>query len=455
MGTSSAFYTFLSRRTRGAKFFTAYFAWISLQFVCPVILIGIVLPQSINDRMWFGLDRWLLIQAMAASFVTGQIWNMITQMGEAVRQTILIQAASILQASAHLALIGLAFSFGWLNLESVLWLLIGEYLLLAILLGPKLLKANTKNLSQTDDLRGIWREFVSYCAPLVLYGIVGFGYTFADRWILQKFGGAAQQGMFSVGQQFANIGLIATSSVLKVFWKEIAEARERGDTNRVERLFTNVSLLAYLFGVWLSCLLIPYTREIISLFLGDEFRDAWLTMALLLIFPIHQALGQVGGSFFYASGLTGGYVKLGLTMMLVGIPITYFVLADSSAVVPGLGLGSEGLAAKLVILQIIGINLLNYLTPIRSQAFQFWYQARLFFTLLGISLIGKLIVSFTAEVASVSSIAIMPLGWLFYCVVSAVILLKIPGLSRVDTKSLANGLVSIFLAIRNRLTLRG
>ena len=72
--------------------------------------------------------------------------------------------------------------------------------------------------SKAENSADIFKEFKVYCAPLVLYTIVGFFYTFLDYWLLQYFGGSIEQGYYSVGYRFSAIVIIATTSVSNIFF---------------------------------------------------------------------------------------------------------------------------------------------------------------------------------------------------------------------------------------------
>src|SRR5207302_11280701 len=138
MGTSSAFYTFISKRRRGEKFFLLYMGWLSFQFVATIAVIGLLLPADALQRIWLGHDREIILLAFVASFFMTQLWGMVSQLGEAIRQTVVVQVGASVQAIAHLALVAAAFYWGWLNVQIVMWLLVGEYIMLAAFLGPKL-----------------------------------------------------------------------------------------------------------------------------------------------------------------------------------------------------------------------------------------------------------------------------------------------------------------------------
>jgi O-antigen/teichoic acid export membrane protein len=386
VGTSSAFYTFISQRRRSRNFALLYTGWMLAQFAVTALVVGLLLPSNLIQRIWVGHQRGIVLLAFGSSFMMTQLWGMVSALGEATRKTVFIQLTAVGQAVVHLALVAILIHWGWLTVSFVLWLLVGEYLLLAIFLGPRLWRWNLTEQSARNEASGaIFREFAAYCAPLVFYGWASFLYTFADRWLLQKFGGSEQQGFFAVGQQVAAISLIATTSILRVFWKEVAEARERQDHQRVQKLYVSVARSLYFAGAGLSCLFIPYSRQILAWTVGISYEGAWLCLALMFLFPIHQSLGQIQGALFYASSETKTYARIGYLMMGVSIPVTYFVLAPRSAAIAGLGLGAAGLAVKMVVLQIGGVSLQSYvIAKTNGWSYDYSYQAIVLATLLGL-----------------------------------------------------------------------
>src|SRR5205809_707923 len=90
--------------------------------------------QRTADRSWVGHHREIVLLALAASFFTTQAWGMVSQLGEASRKTVLVQAAAVSQSIAHLVLAAAAIYLGWLTVQAVMLLLIGEYVILVGLL---------------------------------------------------------------------------------------------------------------------------------------------------------------------------------------------------------------------------------------------------------------------------------------------------------------------------------
>jgi len=394
MGSSPAYYTFLAARKRKPTFFLVYLLWtIGIQFGGTVLVLWLILPERAVHWVWAGQGRNLVLLAFGVSFMTTQIWTMVSQLGEALRRTIIVQACATTQALLHLILVAYAAHRGWLSVQIVFWFLIAEYALLALVLGIRFLPESMANSgAQTDTVRSTVADFVRYCKPLVVYGWVGFFYHFADRWLLQTFGGSRQQGFFSIGQQFGAVSLLATTSIINVFWKEIAEARERHDSEREKKLYMAVRRALYFCGAWLSCLLIPYCREIVRWALGADYGGAWLPLAIMLIYPIHQSVGQIQGTVFYATGHTAAYSKIGVFMMLISIPIAYLMLAPRSAAVPGLNLGAVGLALKLVFLQLLSIGLLSYkLKRLHGWGTDYSHEAIVLLLLLTLGFTGRFV----------------------------------------------------------------
>ena len=368
-----------------------YLGWLVFQAAATLLAVALVIPEGLVRRIWIGQDRGTVLLAFAASFMMTQVWMAASQLGEAVRRTVLVQVMSLFQALVHLGLVVAAARAGWLGVQTLLLLLVAEYVLLGTVLGPRLVRANLAPTRDEDTGAAIVAEFARYCAPLVIYGWVGFVYAFADRWLLQAYGGAAQQGFFAVGLQFANISLIATSSILRVFWKEVAEATERQDTQRAATLYASICRRFYFASAWVSCLLIPFSREIIASTVGPGYDGAAPTLALLLLFPLHQSLGQISGTFFYATGRTQAYARIGLAVMGISIPSTYLMLADRSALVPGLGLAAVGLAIKMLLLQIVSVNAQGWkIARDNGVRFEWGYQATVLALLLGLGFVCRL-----------------------------------------------------------------
>jgi O-antigen/teichoic acid export membrane protein len=423
-GTTPAFYTFLSRQKQPPVFFAFYLAWTLGVQMAGSLIILVLAPQSIISGLWLGQSRGDVLLAFCASFTVSQIWLFVTQLGEASRKTVIVQAITVLQAVLHLCLVVAFWAAGFLSVRSALMLQTVEIAVIAILVSPRLMRLNLR-----DDPAVTWRHvaasFVEYCRPLVFYGFIAFLYAFADRWLLQRFGGAQQQGYYAIGQQFSAIGLLATSAVLNVFWKEVADANARNDVTRLRAVYRRVRHAVFLVGAWSAALLIPYSSEILTITVGSGFASAALPLSLMFLFSVHQSLGQLQGAFFKAMGETRAYTVIGTMLLVTSIPVTYFMLAPRSAAVPGAGLGGSGLALKMVVLQLIGVTVEGlWLIRRFGVAPDFGYQAAVLGGAVAISYAVKLALNgvLQAVAAAPGPLAVCLTGGLSFALISALVM---------------------------------
>jgi len=357
LGSSSAFYTFISRRPRGDRFYLFYFSWLMLQFVITLALVALIIPSSLFENIWLGHLRETVALAFVAVFLQQQVWQMVGQVGESARKTIKVQSFNIAVAITYLLIIYLLFWLGDMSVKNVLWVMIFLYSTAAIL-SYQFLRARSIQRVEEETYRQMLDEYLAYCKPMIWLAVAGFLYAFIDKWMLQKFGGAAQQGYFQIASQFAQISLLATVSILNIFWKEIAEARARGDHGRVAVLYTKINRGLVMLSAVIAGLLLPWAKQIVALLLGPTYVEAWPVLAIMFLYPIHQSMGQIGGTMFMAGGDTQKYVVLSISLMLCTLPISYLALAPlSGMLIPGLGLGAIGMAGYMVLTSIVAVNI--------------------------------------------------------------------------------------------------
>lgn len=75
----------------------------------------------------------------------------------------------------------------------------------------------------------------------------------------------------------------------------------------------------------------------------------------MAIYPVHQTYGQLSGSLLLATGRTRLYRNLGVSMLILQFPITFWLPGTSFLV--WLGAGSYRLGDCMVGIQLIGVNL--------------------------------------------------------------------------------------------------
>ena len=358
MGSSSAFFTFLSQRARGHRFHLVYFSWLSFQFIATLALLWLVIPDSLFEKVWLGHDREVVMLAFVAAFMQQQVWQMVGQIGEAMRKTVKVQLMNLSVALLYLMIVVLLSAYSYLSVERILLILVGQYVAVTVLAYLFLREHGASSPIDEKSLADILGDYWRYCRPLFALSLVSFAYDFADKWMLQKFGGAAQQGYFQIASQFAAVSLLATASILNVFWKEIADAWDKQDHARVAMLYRKISRGLVMLGAIASGLLFPWSEQIVSVFLGTAYASAWPVLAIMLLYPIHQSMGQIGGTMFLACGQTRRYMIISIAVMLFSMPVSYLMLAPATdGWLPGLEMGALGMAYKMVVIGIVSVNI--------------------------------------------------------------------------------------------------
>jgi len=392
IATSSAFFTFLSKKPRSAKFVRYFWYWVCFQFIVSFLLVVLILPESVMQIIWKGESRLLVILALVATFLQHHVWSIVSQMAEASRQTVRLQKLNITIVLFHLCAVILLWAIGKLAIPLIFIAIILEWSL-AGWIASRMYKVDSKSgNTQIDTPRSVFMEFWIYCLPFIPYAILSFTHDFLDRWMLQNWGGSSEQAYFAVAQQFSSIALLATSSVLRIFWKEIAEAHNLNNLERVKNLYLKTSRILFFVGAIVAATLIPWSEKVITVFLGESYLAGVTTLMIMFLYPVHQSLGQIGKSLLYATEKVKILVTIALVFMLVIIIISYFMLAPETMAIPGLGLGSKGLAIKMVAMQLITTNIQSYIV-----ARVFGWKYDWLFQVIGLSLLIAL--SFVTQAA--------------------------------------------------------
>jgi O-antigen/teichoic acid export membrane protein len=430
MASSSAFFTFLSQRPRSRYFVNLYWRWIGLQFLISLILVWFLLPDGSMEYIWKGEKRGVVLLAFVATFMQGVVWPIASQMAEAQRETVRAQRLNTLMVLFHLGVVLVLWWVGQLAIPLLLVAIALEWGAAGWFTARMYQDHNSQSESEaefTETVATVWREFWHYCLPFVPYTFLGFAHDFADRWMLQRWGGATEQAYYSVAFQFSAVALLATSSILRIFWKEIAEAHHRRDNAKVEQLYFKVSRGLYFVGAVVAGGLMPWTSEIIKLTLGKDYYGGALTLMLMFLYPVHQSMGQIGGTMLYATGHTRIQVMLGLVFMATSLAGAYFMMAPSDAIIPGLALASQGLAYKMVIIQFVQVNIVAWaIARVFKWTYDFGYQI----VSLSIALtIGWLVKTLVTGWLEASTITVMMLAIPIYIALIASVLYYMPGLA--------------------------
>ncbi|HXK93278.1 MAG TPA: hypothetical protein PKV38_06295 [bacterium] len=214
-----------------------------------------------------------------------------------------------------------------------------------------------KPLTKTE-IRNYTYEFYLYTAPLVVYEFAGAFISILERWLLQWFGGSAEQGFYGLSYKISVIVFMFTSALTPLLTREFAKAYGERNPAQLRYLFRRYIPLLYTVAAYLAVFVALQAGKIGTLLGGREFQQAGPAIAIMAFYPLHQTYGQLTDALYYATGRTRLYVVLGIVIMAAGLPITWIFLAPPAWL--GLGWGSTGLAWRMVLVQILAVNLKHW-----------------------------------------------------------------------------------------------
>ena len=407
LGAGNAFFTFISQEKKPETHYHIYFCWLLIQLLLLAIFI-VLSSDSILELIWVNSSRDILIVAMVAFFLQQQGWQTISQIGESQRKTVLTQLLG--SGIALINVIGIFFigTVGQLTLMNILVFYIIEYTLM-LAIGFVILDIKRSLVFYGFGIKAIkdvLNQYVQYCYPLVIITIVSSFYNYVDTWALQYFAGSRQQGLFQVANQISMISLVAMSAILNIFWKEIAHAYGQNDDEKLKLIYSKAMRGGVMLGAIISGFFVPWINQITQILLGSSYSDAVPVLAIMIYYPIHQAMGQVTATFFLATQKTKAYSRISIVFMLLSIPMTYIIQAPKVGVlVPGLELGAIGLALKIVFINIVSVNCCAYIIA-KSQNWKYDYTHQIYACILTgvIGYAAYFLSCFVADFVSLDSI---------------------------------------------------
>jgi O-antigen/teichoic acid export membrane protein len=372
MGTSIGFYTKLSQRPKEFGLVSFYLYFTGIVSVAIMGLVVIIHMSQVFPEVFPNQKTQYIYMATGFGILTWVVM-IFNKMVDAYGLTVSGELVRIFQKILGIVIILMLFIFHQLNLTHLFYY---HYLILFFLCGAFIwVMANNKYSMKQDwtmtlvKIKGYFKEFYHYSHPLFVYALVGLIAGILDRWLLQHYAGSVQQGFFGLSYQIGALCFLFTSAMTPLITREFSIAFGNKDIDQMAILFRRYIPMLYSIAAYFSCFIAMQANKVIYIFGGDKYKEAVLAVTIMAFFPIHQTYGQLSGSVFYATGQTGLYRNIGIIFMLIGLPVTYFLIASREQW--GLNTGATGLAIKMVSLQLIAVNVQLYFNS-RLLKLSFW-----------------------------------------------------------------------------------
>jgi O-antigen/teichoic acid export membrane protein len=372
MGTATCFYTKLSQRQQDFGLVSFYLSLTGL--ICFLIFVIVafvhvtgIYPKILPDQHIF------YIYLAAASVILAWFVQTLNNMADAYGVTVSTEIARIIQKGLGVALVVALFLTGQLNLTHFFYYQYFISIFIAFAFAW-IMQRNDHSLLRSwllpwNKIKAYIKEFYGYSRPFFIVALAGLIISFLDRWMLQIFGGSLEQGFYALSYKIGAVCFLFTGAMTQLIMREFAIFFDKKDIHGMARLFRRYVPMLYAISAYFACFIAVQSSEVTYIMGGANFAQANLAVMVMAIYPIHQTYGQLSTAVFLATGQTGLYCTIAIVFTLIGLPLTYFLIAPTD--IMGLNAGASGLAIKMVVIQFIGVNVQLYFNA-RLLGLNFW-----------------------------------------------------------------------------------
>ena len=355
MGSSIAFFTKLSARHTRKELITFYFIYSFLLLVIITFFIWVIIHFGYSNYILPDIPQEYLFLGVFFGFFT---WftQVFIKISDAYALTVSVELIKIGHKIVSLFLLFYFIYFTAFDLNKYFYfnyIVLGSFLAILSWLFIKKNILNMSVLSLRFGFKDLSKEFISYCSPLFISTIIILIVGIFDIWLIQKYAGSEQTGFYGLAYSLAAMCFVFTSSMTPIIMREFSKSYGQKDIRNIRKLFFRYipmlySLAAY-FGVFISM----HSDTVLSIFTDEKFKDAYLALMIMAFYPIHQTYGQLSGSLFYATGQTKLMRNISLFVQPIGMMLSFgFIYL--------LDMGAVGLAWKMIIAQVLGVNIQLY-----------------------------------------------------------------------------------------------
>lgn len=362
MGTSTCFYTKLSRKQNDFGLIRFYNFFVVIVSVATLASVFLAWVFNLQQLIW--PDQQMVYIGLAAIWgILAWFVGLLSMMGDASGITVSTEKARIMQKAAGLALILVLFAAGPIKLAqffayNYLILLILAGLLIYLLVRQGYSRSKVWKLPSLQQIKKYFQEFYLFSHPLFLISLFSLVTGIFDRWILQVVAGSLQQGFYTLSYQIGAMCFLFTGAMMPLLLREFSIAQANRDIGQMAALFRRYFPTLFSIAAYFSCFIALQADKVINLFGGSQYGGALAAVTIMAFYPIHQTYGQLTASLFFATGQTALYRNIGISFLLLGLPLTFFLLAPADKW--GMDAGATGLAIKMVLLNVIAVNVQLY-----------------------------------------------------------------------------------------------
>jgi O-antigen/teichoic acid export membrane protein len=438
MRSATFLYTSISRNRAKTAIVGVYFYVALAISVITVLFTVAAITLGVQSVIWPDQNAFTIVVVSVVALI---VWyaDVFAKICDAMGVTISLERARAINRILLFISIAVAMRWSVLNIRSYLTLQFIAALLLIVVLSLALRRTGAfhgRTLYPLKvEMRSTLGEMFSYSYPLFVYTLFAFAGDYADRWLLQRFNGSFEQGLFSLAR---NLGLafnVLIYALHPLVMREFSLAFEQQDMQRARRAFTKLITPSYTLSAFFLCYAAVNADGCIRIVGGSSFEGASTVFAVMAFLPIIHNYSMLSGSALYAAHKTTLIRNIGFVTTPLSIVATFLLVGPREY--GALNLGALGLAVKVVALEFIGNNIVLYFN---SRMLGLSFRRHLFHQVSVVALLTA--AAFVCREAALlmlgttasSWFAVMVVGGFLYLAISLLAFYWIPSITGVDKR---------------------
>lgn len=351
-GTSTAFFTKLSAQNNKDEVITYYFFYSLLLLLVLIASVFICEQLGVEEYVADGIPAFYLYLGLWFGFFTW-LTQIFTKISDAYALTVSVEIIKVTHKILVLfTLLLLVYNYK-LNLD--LYFYFNYFALLSFIFVITLLFIKKGVFSKQlctfkIDFKGASADFYRYASPIFIFNVVGISVGVFDLWLVQKVSGSVEMGFYGLAYSIAAMCSLFTTAMTPIITREFSKLYVENDINKMKVLFNRYVPMLYSVSAFFGVFIAFESHNVIYIFTDERYEGALYALIIMSFYPLHQTYGQLTGSVFFASGKTELYKNIGVITSLIGIGF-------SGVLIFILELGALGFALKMVLIQILGVNI--------------------------------------------------------------------------------------------------
>ena len=171
--------------------------------------------------------------------------------------------------------------------------------------------------------KSLLRRMMVYSTPLILNNISWWVIHSSDKIMIEGMIGAAALGIYTVATKIPSL-INVIISIFSQAWglSAVREYESSNDNSYYENVFKYYS--CFVFGVCI--LIVSFTKFFMNIYVGNDFKEAWHYVPLLLNSAVFSAIASFYGSFYSALKKSINNMITTLLGAIINIVVNYIFI---------------------------------------------------------------------------------------------------------------------------------